>query len=51
MENITVIPKVNPAKSSECDLRPISLTSTISKLLEANIGNWILDAISDKIDV
>ena len=39
MANVTVIPKVNPQKSIECDLHPISLISTISKLLEAKIGN------------
>ena len=51
MANVTMIPKVNSPKSIDCDLRPISPISTISKLLEAKIGNWILDAISDKVDV
>ena len=37
--------------SIECDLRPISLIPTINKLLTATIANWILDAISDKVDV
>ena len=39
MANGTMIPKVYPPKSIECDLRPISLVPTISKLLEAKIGN------------
>ena len=34
MANVTVIPKVNPPKSIECDLRQISLIPTIRKLLE-----------------
>jgi len=33
--NVLPIPKVNPPKSIESDLRPISLTATVSKVLEA----------------
>ena len=51
MANVTMVPKVNPPRSIECDLCPISLIPTISKLLEAKIGNWILDDILDKVDV
>ena len=51
MANVTVITAVNPPKSIDCDLRSSSLIPTISKLLEAKIGHWILDAISDKVDV
>ena len=46
--NVTVIPKVNHPKSVECDHRLISFIPTITKLLEAKIGNCILDAISEK---
>ena len=34
----------------ESDLRPISLVSTIAKLLESIIGSWILEAIEPHID-
>ena len=34
----------------ENDIRPISLTCTLSKLLESITGKWVLEAISSKID-
>jgi len=37
-------------KSVEQDLRPISLTPTISKIFKSIVGRWILDAIGDKFD-
>ncbi len=49
--NVVPIPKSNQPKSIESDLRPISLTSVLSKHLESFIGNWILDSIKDKLDV
>ncbi len=48
--NVVPIPKSNPPKSIESDLRPISLTSVLSKHLESFIGNWILDSIGNKLD-
>jgi len=48
--NVVPIPKTKPPKSVEQDLRPISLTPTISKILESIVGRWILDAIGDKFD-
>ena len=50
MANITPLAKTHPPKSLENDIRPISLTCTLSKLLESIIGKWVLDAISPKID-
>ena len=47
--NVLPIPKVNPPKSIESDLRPISMTPTVSKvLLESIIGSWILDSVMKK---
>jgi hypothetical protein len=48
--NIVVIPKTKPPKSVEQDLRPISLTPTLSKILESLIGRWMLEKIGDKFD-
>ena len=48
--NVIPIPKVNPPRNIESDLRPISLVPTIAKLLESIIGSWILEAIELHID-
>ena len=48
--NVVAIPKIKPPKSIEQDLRPISLTPTISKIFESIVGKWMLDAIGDKFD-
>jgi len=44
------VPKVHPPQLIKADLRPISLTATLSKLLESFVGSWILDRIEDKLD-
>jgi len=48
--NVLPIPKVNPPKSIESDLRPFSLTATVSKVLEAIVGSWILDIVGSQLD-
>ena len=48
--NIVPVPKSKPPKSIEQDLRPISLTPTLSKILESLIGRWMLEEIGDKFD-
>ena len=48
--NTIPAPKFNPPKSLQSDLRPISLTPTLSKLLESFIGKWILNVIEATID-
>jgi hypothetical protein len=48
--HIIPIPKTRPANSIEQDLRPISLTATISKVFESLVGRWMLETISDKFD-
>jgi len=32
------------------DLRPISLTATLSKILESFVGGWILEAVGHQLD-
>ena len=48
--NVVPVPKAHPPRSIESDLRPISLTSTLGKLLESIVGTWILERIDDKLD-
>ena len=50
MANVLPVEKVHPPVSVDNDLRPISRTPTISKLLEVIVGGWILDAVVDKLD-
>jgi hypothetical protein len=47
--NVVPIPKVNPPKSVHSDLRPISLTPTLVKILESFVGGWILDKIGPNL--
>jgi hypothetical protein len=49
--NVVPIPKSRPPKSVQEDLRPISLTPTLSKILESLVGNWILAKVTNKLDV
>jgi Reverse transcriptase (RNA-dependent DNA polymerase) len=44
------IPKSHPLKPIQEDLRPISLTPTLSKLLESLIGRWVVTTIAGKFD-
>jgi len=48
--NVIAVPKAHPPQLIESDLRPISLTPTISKLLESFVGEWILDKIQGELD-
>jgi len=48
--NVVPIPKTNPPRKIESDLRPISLTSTLSKVLESIVGGWILEFVWEKLD-
>jgi len=48
--NVVAVPKIKPPKTVEQDLRPISLTPTISKIFESLVGRWILGTISSKFD-
>jgi len=44
--NVIPVPKIHPPKLVENDLRPISLTATLSKNHEAFVGGWHLTLIS-----
>jgi hypothetical protein len=48
--NVVPIPKTHPPRVIQSDLRPVSLTSTLSKVLESFIGCHILKIITDKLD-
>ena len=48
--NIIPVPKIHPPKLVENDLRPISLTGTLSKILESFMGGWILEAVGHQLD-
>ena len=46
---VVPIPKTRPPKSIDNDLRPISLTAILSKILESLVGQWMLPKIADKL--
>ena len=50
--NVVPIPKTknHPPVEVESDLRPISLTPTVSKILESIVGTWILELTANQLD-
>ena len=48
--HVCALPKVNPPKQVNSDLRPISLTPIISKVMEGFVCSWIWDCISNKVN-
>ena len=48
--NVVPVPKVHPPRDIEADLRPISLTATLGKVLESFVGAWILERVGSTID-
>ena len=48
--NVICLPKKNPPTAIEKDLRPISLTPILSKVLEHFIVVWLLKTIRPKLD-
>jgi len=48
--NVVPVPKVHPPRTTEADLRPISLTATLGKVLESFIASWILERVSSRLD-
>ena len=48
--NVVPVPKVHPPRHIEADLRPISLTATLGKVLESFVGAWILERVGSTID-
>ena len=47
---VTLVPKISPPQEIENDLRPISLTNSIAKILEGFTNRRLLLQIGDKID-
>ena len=48
--DITPIPKTNAVEDLNNDFRPISLTATLSKILESFYAEWTLESIYHKLD-
>jgi len=48
--NVVPLPKCHPPRSIQNDLRPISLTPTLAKILESFVGRWILENIETQLD-
>ena len=48
--DVIPIPKTNPVEDLNNEFRPISLTATLSKILESFYAEWILDSIYHKLD-
>ena len=48
--NVTLIPKCFPISDIDSDVRPISLTPIVSKILESFLYNWLSQSIDDHID-
>ncbi len=48
--DVIPIPKSHPVQDINNDIRPISLTATLSKVLESFNAEWIRDSICQKLD-
>ena len=48
--NVIPVPKVHPPVAIETDIRPISLISAVSKILESFVGQWILNYVVSNLD-
>ena len=48
--NVIPIPKISSPQDITKDLRPISLTSTLSKICERFVTDWLLEYVREKID-
>ena len=44
------MPKVQLPRAVESDLRPVSLTATLAKVLESFVGSWILERVGDSLN-
>ena len=49
--DVVQVPKCSPPKSVEQDLRPISLTSHLAKIMEGLTLSTLLNQVCDKVDV
>jgi len=50
LANVVPLPKQNPPRDITSDIRPISLTASLSKALESFVLRWVLDLIDKKLD-
>ena len=50
LANVVPLPKQNPPRDIASDIRPISLTASLSKVLESFVSRWVLDLIDKKLD-
>lgn len=50
LADIIPVPKINPVKDLEKDLRPISLTAVLSKIMERFVAKWVMSQIRQLID-
>ena len=48
ISNIASVPKLQPCSTVE-DLRPIALTSVLSKIQESYVMDWVLEDTRDRI--
>jgi len=48
--NVVPVPKIQPPRVADTDLRPISFTPTLAKVLESFVGSWILRRVGDSLD-
>ena len=48
--NVVPVPKTSPVMDILTDLRPISLTATLSKVLESSIFQWVMDTVTSQLD-
>ena len=49
--NVVPVPKTSPVMDISSDLRPISLTATLSKVLESFIFQWVMDTVTSHLDL
>ena len=48
--HVIPLPKKQPPRSIEKDIRPISLTPIVSKIFESIVMKWVDHILEDKID-
>jgi len=48
--NVVPVPKIKVPKNIHSDLRTISLTPTLAKILESFVWQWTLEKMYDKMD-
>ena len=48
--NVVPVPKTSPVMDILTDLRPISLTATLSKVLESFIFQWVMDTVASQLE-